>query len=656
MLDLVNVGLQFGGEYLFKGIHARINAGDRISLVGANGTGKSSLMKLIMGMLPPEEGTIQKRKRLTVGYLPQENVTHAGKTLLEEAFSSLTDISLLKTKEAELTLQLEASTDDGEREDLVKQLGEIHHRLEDLDSFSATSRVEKVLIGLGFRESDFQRMTDEFSGGWQMRIALSKILISQNDLLLLDEPTNHLDLDSLRWLISYLRGFEGALLLVSHDKYFVNAVTNKTFELYLGKFSIFNGTYDAYLRFKDEREKLLETQYIQQQKKIKETMKFVERFRYKATKAKQVQSRLKQLEKMDLVELGDQKDDIVIRFPEAPGLGKSVVTLNEIDMAYGTNEIFHGLDFSVLPGDRIAFVGPNGAGKSTLAKILAGVLEQTAGERVYDPKTVLAYYAQETTDMLDTEEDILEAIEASAPTMTIGQIRSFLGSFLFSGDDVFKKVGVLSGGEKSRVALAKILLRKANFLILDEPTNHLDLSSKHVLGKALAEFKGAFVIVSHDVDFLRPLVNKIVEIVPGRVRTIVTGIDEYLAEKDFTEMQHGAAAKEKKGDEEKANRKDQKRFEAELRQKRHQETKPLTEKIKKIEDEIARLETAEKQLEAELADEKTYTNAGLAKQKTADYQNVKSKLASTMEEWELLSLQLADIEEKYNKQLIMENG
>src|SRR5664280_2756219 len=469
MIDLINVSLQFGGKYLFREVSFKINSGDRISLVGANGTGKSSLLKMIFGELLPESGKIQKQKRITIGYLPQQQVIHEGKSLLEEAKSSLIDIIYLQKKETEITEKLaEASISEDERDDLIHQLGEVHHRLEELGSYSIGSRVEKILLGIGFEIEDFGRLTNEFSGGWQMRIALAKILISQNDLILMDEPTNHLDIDSLNWLSSFLKSYKGALLVVSHDKRFVNEVTNKTLEIYNGRFNIFNGNYDAYLKFKEERDIQAENSFLQQQKKIKETEKFIERFRYKATKAKQVQSRIKQLEKVNLIELPENKSDIYIKFPAPPSSGKI------------------NIEFEVSRGDKIAFVGPNGAGKTTLAKIIAGVIEFNGGERIPGYNTIISYYAQDVADNLDPDKDIIESVENIAENKTIGQLRLLLGSFLFSGDDVFKPIGVLSGGEKSRVALAKILLTKANFIILDEPTNHLDISSKEILQKALS--------------------------------------------------------------------------------------------------------------------------------------------------------------------------
>ena len=646
MLDLTNISLQFGGKYLFKDVNLKINSGDKISLVGANGTGKSSLLKIINGDLQPEAGKIQRQKRMTTGYLPQENITHSGSTLLEEAKSALTDIVSLQEKEEELTDKLSITDiSEEERNDLVHQLGEVHMRLEELDSYSAESRVEKILTGLGFEEKDFPRLTDEFSGGWQMRIALAKILIQQNDLLLMDEPTNHLDLDSLEWLIGFLRSYKGALLIVSHDKHFINQVTGRTLEIYLGRFNTFNGNYDDYLNYKEERDKLTENQFTLQQKKIKETERFIERFRYKATKARQVQSRIKQLEKMELIELPDTGDDIYIKFPEPPSSGKVNLELKNVTKSFGNNIVLKALDFSVSRGDKVAFVGPNGAGKTTLSKIIAGVLDFESGQRITGHNTIISYYAQDVADNLNPGLDIIETLEGIAEEKTIGQLRSLLGSFLFTGDDVFKKVGVLSGGEKSRVALAKILLTKSNFIILDEPTNHLDISSKKVLQKALADFKGSLILVSHDIDFLDPVVNKVVEIRRGKIRNFEGGIEYYMRKREMQEEQE--REEETSGYNEAATRKDQKRIEAEQRQKRYAATKELIKRIDGLEKRISELEEKEKQLERELTLPETYSNPETAREKNLEFQNSKKNLEQVLAEWEKASNELNQIEKQF---------
>ena len=649
MIDLSNISLQFNGKYLFKDVNYRISSGDKISLVGANGTGKSSLLKIICGKLEAESGDVVRQKRISIGYLPQDNVTHFGKTLLEEASSALTDIIELQNKETVITNSLnDPNINDEEKMDLAHQLGEVHHMLESLDSYSAESKVEKILLGLGFSEDDFLRLTDQFSGGWQMRIALAKILISQNDLLLLDEPTNHLDIDSLEWLINYLKAYKGALLVVSHDKNFINQITNRTLEIFLGKFYTFNGDYDSYIKYKNERDELLVHQYELQQKKLKETQKFIERFRYKSTKAKQVQSRIKQLEKIDLIELPDDKNEINIKFSEPPQSGRTPIKLTSISKSYGNKKVFEGINFEIERGEKIAFVGPNGAGKTTLAKIIAGVIGFDSGERVLGHNAIVSYYAQDVADNLDSELDIIETVDGIAENKTIGQLRSLLGSFLFSGDDVFKKVGVLSGGEKSRVALCKILLTKANLIILDEPTNHLDYSSKLILQKALIDFKGTLILVSHDIDFLRPIVGKVVDIRKGIIKYYPGDIDYFLSKRSENFENAFDYSDEKKDKKEFSNKKDQKRFEAELRQQKHNATKEIVKEISIWEEKVNKFENAVKELENKLADPNIYTNGNTAKDTTNRFNKTKSDLDYALKKWEELTEKLQQIESQFS--------
>ena len=649
MIDLINISLQFGGKYLFKDVNYKISSGDKISLVGANGTGKSSLLKILDGSLEPESGQVQKQKRISIGYLPQENVIHVGKTLLEEASSALSDILVLQNKETEITQSLNnPDLSDEEEMDLVHQLGEVHHMLEGLDSYSAESKVEKILVGLGFEEADFSRLTDQFSGGWQMRIALAKILISQNDILLLDEPTNHLDIDSLEWLIDFLKSYKGGLLIVSHDKNFVNQVTNRTLEILLGRFYTFKGDYDSYIKYKIERDELTLHQFGQQQKKIQETQKFIERFRYKATKSKQVQSRIKQLEKVELVELPENKSEINIRFSEPPQSGRTPIKLRSIYKSYGDKKVFEGIDFELEKGEKIAFVGPNGAGKSTLAKIIAGVIDFNSGERILGHNTIVSYYAQDVADNLNPDLDIIESVDGIAENKTVGQLRSLLGSFLFSGDDVFKKVGVLSGGEKSRVALCKILLTKANFIMLDEPTNHLDFNSKLILQKALLDFKGSLILVSHDVDFLRPITTKVVDIRKGKLKTYLGNIDYFLSEREFFFQERDKSTPVKKEKVETINRKEQKRLEAEIRQQKHKATKDLSKEISKWEEKINAYENEIKNFEKQLANPEIYTESVTAKETTSKFNRTKSDLDSAIKKWEELNEKLHKIESQFN--------
>ena len=647
MIDLSNISLQFNGRYLYKEINYKINAGDRISLVGANGTGKTSLLRIISGVLQPEAGNVYRQKGITIGYLPQENVTHKGKTLIDEAFSALTDIISLREKEEYLSEKLlDSNLIEDERQDVINQLGEVHHRLEELDSYSADARVEKILTGLGFDEREFRKKTDEFSGGWQMRIALAKILISQNDILLLDEPTNHLDLDSLEWLINFLKNYKGAIVVVSHDKHFVDEITNKTLEIFLGRFNTFNGNYEAYLKFKEERDALLIQQYEQQQKKIKETERFIERFRYKATKARQVQSRIKQLEKVELVELPEEAGKIKLKFPEPPSSGRINIELLTLSKSYGSNKVLNNINFSIERGEKIAFVGPNGAGKSTLAKIIAGKINFDSGERKTGHNTIINYYAQDVADELDPNLDLIETLEESEPDKTPVFLRNLLGSFLFSGDDVFKQIGVLSGGEKSRVALAKILLTKSNLIILDEPTNHLDYSSKLILQSALKKFSGSLVLVSHDIDFLRPIVNKVVYIKNKELKIFPDGIDYFLSKR--IELQEEKEKNKSLENFQGISRKEQKRIEAELRQKKYQATKVLIKNVRQLELKISELEIKERQLEKELSDPELYNKPELMREKNLQFNCVKQELARLVEEWEKQTAELQNVEEKFS--------
>jgi len=649
MIDLSNISLQFSGKYLFKDVNYKISSGDKISLVGANGTGKSSILKIISGSLQPEAGEVLKQKRIAIGYLPQDHVTHIGKTLLEEASSALTDIIELQNKEITLSEALaNPNLSEEEQMDLAHQLGEVHHKLDGLDSYSAESKVEKILIGLGFDEEDFLRLTDQFSGGWQMRIALAKILISQNDILLLDEPTNHLDIDSLEWLIDFLKAYKGGLLIVSHDKNFINQVTNRTLEIFLGKFFTFKGDYDSYINYKIERDELTVHQFGQQQKKIKETQKFIERFRYKATKSRQVQSRIKQLDKVDLIELPEDKSEINIRFTEPPQSGRTPMKLSSIFKAYGDKKVFAGIDLEIEKGEKIAFVGPNGAGKSTLAKIISGVIDFNSGERILGHNTIVSYYAQDVADNLNPALDIIETVDGIAENKTVGQLRSLLGSFLFSGDDVFKKVGVLSGGEKSRVALCKILLTKANFIVLDEPTNHLDYTSKLILQKALNDFNGSLILVSHDVDFLRPIASKVIDIRKGKLKTYLGDIDYFLSKRDLSSLERDVVVLEKKEKVEGTNRKEQKRLEAELRQQKHNATKNLVKEITSWEIKISSYENLINDLESKLADTNIYSDGDLAKDITSRFNKTKSELDLANKKWEGLTEKLLEIESKFN--------
>ncbi len=655
MIDVIDLAIQFDGKYLFNNANFKINKNDKLALVGANGTGKSTLLKLLAGIEEPESGFIQRQNNIKIGYLQQEFSQIKPNPLFNEVWSSLTDLVKLENEETEINEKLNQNISEKDKHKLTLRLGEINHEKEELDYYKKESEIKKILSGLGFTEKDFNKNTNEFSGGWHMRIELAKILIADNDLILLDEPTNHLDIDTLQWLINFLNNSKSALLIVSHDKSFLNQVTTKTLEIFNSKINLFNGNYNKFLKFKIERDKQLENEFAQQQQKIKETEKFIERFRYKATKAKQVQSRIKQLEKMELVEPIKNEKEISIRFPEPPRSGIYPVELKNISMSYDSNNfIFENLDFKVERNEKIAFVGPNGAGKTTLAKIIAGKLNQTHGEIIFGSNTIVSYYAQEAANVLEPDLDILETVSSVGSELTIPRLRILLGSFLFSADDVFKKIKVLSGGEKSRVSLAQILLKKANLIILDEPTNHLDESSKTVLKKALQNFAGASIIVSHDIDFLRGLVSKVVEIRNGRLKVFSGDIDYYLEksnpqslinsgnelDRSFNSAQNKIETKENK-------RKEQKRLEAELRQKKYKATKNLINQINDIETSINLLEEKKEIIEKELADPAIFTNPNVAKKKNIEYEQIKSELDKSFDSWTELSAKLEEIENNF---------
>jgi len=647
MIDLSNISLQFTGEYLFQNVNLKINSGDKICLVGSNGTGKSSLLKILIGQIETESGSIQKQKNITIGYLPQDQVVHRGKTLIDEVFTALSNIKSLQQKEKEIISQLEStSLTDEEKEDLVNQLGEVHLRLEELESYSAEYKIEKILTGLGFEEKDFRRLTDEFSGGWQMRIAMAKLLIAQNDLLLFDEPTNHLDLDSLQWLIGYIQSFKGSMIIVSHDKNFVNLTTNRTWEIFLRKINPYNGKLNDYLKYKEERDRQLLNQRENQQKKIKDTQRFIERFRYKSTKARQVQSRIKQLEKVELIEIPDDEEHVNIRFPKPPPSGVFNVELNGIHKSFDELKLFDGIDFRVNRAEKIAFVGPNGAGKTTLAKIIAGKIDFNKGERLSGHNNIISYYSQDVADSLNPDIDLIETLDLVGSEKSIGQLRSLLGAFLFSGDDVFKKVGVLSGGEKSRLALAKILLSPSNFIILDEPTNHLDYSSKKVLQQALVNFSGSLILVSHDVEFLKPIANRVVDIRAGKIKIYEGDIEYYLYKRNEETEQVSQTKVEQPN--ETSSRKEQKRIEAEKRQQRYIATKDLKERLTKLEKEIHKLEQEIEKINATLINPDSYNNHSQIRELNEKHKELKLSLDEKVNEWEEVSLSLEKIEREFN--------
>ncbi|HOJ37618.1 MAG TPA: ABC-F family ATP-binding cassette domain-containing protein [Ignavibacteriales bacterium] len=651
MIDIIDLSVQFGGKYLFQNVNLKINKNDKIALVGSNGAGKSTFLKVLLGEIQPETGKVHKRKNLAIGYLPQEFINHSQNTLFNEVFNSHQTLNYLKTKEVDLNNLLNETTDEYERLEIIEALGEIHNQLEFYNEEKIKADIEKILIGLGFNEKDFTRTVDEFSGGWQMRIELAKILSSYNDIILFDEPTNHLDIDTLQWLIDFLKSYNGALIVISHDIYFVNSVTNRTLEIFANKMSFFNGTYNQYLNFKKERDEQLYKQYELQQKKIEDTKKFIDRFRYKATKAKQVQSRIKQLEKIELIELPDYENHIKIKFPPPDRIPKVLISLENVTKFYDDVLVFKDINFTIEKNDKIAVVGPNGAGKSTLTKILTNSTDITSGRIIKSELTEISYFSQDVTEYLDAEQTVFDNIYFSGVDLNLTAIRTLLGSFLFSDDDIEKKVKVLSGGEKNRLALCKMLLSSANLIILDEPTNHLDVNSKRVLQEALIDFSGAVLIVSHDVDFLRPIANKVLELRDHNAKLFVGGIDYYLEKRQQNKLETQTQKEKISKDDNILNKKDIKRIEAEIRQKKYREKKEYQEKYEKIEKEIQIIEEKINQIENFLANPENYNDHNKILNANQELLELKEKYDNLFINWTELSEILENIEEKYQKEL-----
>ena len=655
MISLNNISKQYNGKYLFKDVSLRIGDNERVSIVGSNGAGKSTLMSILMGFIEADSGDIAQSRSNTVGYLPQDGVLHTGRSLFDEASTAFDDIIALHDQVDVLSEQITQLTRNGPSDapallKLVDDLGEIQHLLEHREGYNIQAKVGQVLSGLGFAEKDFLRGTEEFSGGWQMRIALTKLLLREPTILLLDEPTNHLDLESLQWLEDYLQGYEHSIVLISHDRRFLDNLSRRTIEISMGKLTEYSGNFSFYLQQKELRTEQTKATFDNQQQQIKQTRQFIDRFRYKATKARQVQSRMKMLDKMDLVEIEDEEGGISFDFPPPPQPGRILMELQGIQKSYGDLRIFDKLDMTIERGDRIAFLGVNGAGKSTLARIIAGIETFQAGERKPGHNLLVGYYAQNQAEELDPQKTVLQTLDDSAVGEIRKRLRTLLGCFMFSGDDVNKLVTVLSGGEKSRVALAKMLLTPSNLLILDEPTNHLDMRSKSVLQDALSRYDGSIVIVSHDRDFLEPLVNKCIDFKDGELRITLGSVSDYLR-KRAAEIDEDRGKRDPSGQAmQKRNAthsdRDRKREEAERRQERYKLIKPLKNKVDRVEKRIETLEEEKSAIELMLGLEDTYKDEAKVKMLNQRYPEIQELIATQYREWETLQAEIENLTEE----------
>ncbi|PYV58808.1 MAG: ABC transporter ATP-binding protein [Acidobacteria bacterium] len=538
MIQLSSAGKRFGQKMLFEHLDWLITARDRIGLVGANGTGKTTLLKVLGGIETLDYGSITVAKSISAGYLPQDGLTLSGKTIFAECMSVFADLKSMETEMEQITARMpDLDHASAQYDQLADRYQRLDHEFRARDGYAIEAQVGSVLTGLGFRKEDWTRHTEEFSGGWQMRIALAKLLLQKPNLLLLDEPTNHLDLEARNWLEEYLREYPYTFVLISHDRYFLDVTVNKIAEIWNKRIQFYPGNYEKFLAQKTQRLEQLEAAYRNQRERIEQLEVFINRFRYQATKAKQVQSRIKELERMDRIQLPDEERTIHFSFPQPKQSGRIVAEFVEVAKSYGQKEVFRDVNFIIERGDRIALVGVNGAGKSTLIKLLAGEEKLSSGEYKFGHNVQSDYFAQDQYKELSTNARIIEDLGTVSPQSTETELRNLLGCFLFSGEEAFKKIGVLSGGERNRYALLRMLLHPANFLLLDEPTNHLDMRAKDVLLAALSKYTGTVVFVSHDRYFIDKLATRVFEIGEGRVEVYPGNYEDYRWRKE------GGAAK-----------------------------------------------------------------------------------------------------------------
>ena len=640
MISIEQLSVEFSAQALFSNISFLINRKDKIALVGKNGAGKSTLLKLIAGLQQPTSGHIAMPSGLTIGYLPQHMIHAEGTTVMEETQKAFQHINELQDRINRSAEELATRTDyeSASYQDLIEQMAHDNEMLQVLGGGNFAGELEKTLIGLGFLRSDFDRPCSEFSGGWRMRIELAKILLQRPDIFLLDEPTNHLDIESIYWLENFLANYQGAVILVSHDRAFIDNVTSRTIEISLGKIYDYDVNYSKYVVLRKERREQQIRAYENQQKMIADTEEFIERFRYKATKAVQVQSRIKQLEKIDRIEV-DLEDNsrLHLKFPPAPRSGDYPLILTNVGKSYGAHQVFDHVEFTIKRGEKVAFVGKNGEGKSTLVKCIMSEINDYTGELKIGHNIKIGYFAQNQASLLDENKTVFETIDYVAVGDIRTKIRDILGAFMFGGEASDKKVKVLSGGERSRLAMIRLLLEPVNLLILDEPTNHLDMRSKDVLKEAIQAFDGTVILVSHDREFLDGLVTKVYEFGNQRVREHLGGIYDFLQSKNMTHLAELERAQPIKKKEEKVESQNKISYEARKEQARLlRKQERLVEEAEKT---VSQIEEQLAQIEAQLAlpqpPESTLLN---------EYQTKQHLLEQKMYEWELLSEQLEELQ------------
>ena len=641
MLSVQGLGLHHSGNYLFRDVNFTIKKEDKIGLVGKNGAGKSTLLKMLSGEINFYEGNVIPEGNITIGFLKQDLDFVKGRTVWDETMQAFEQINQWKKELEDVNHQLATRTDyeSDDYSQLIHKMTELNDLLHHHDAYNLEGDMEKVLLGLGFKAEDFGKITDEFSGGWRMRIELAKLLLQKNDLMLLDEPTNHLDMESIIWLESFLKDYPGAIVLVSHDKQFMTSVCNRTFDINNKKIDDYKANYSKYLTLRAERREKLEQAKRNQDAEIKQMEDNINRFRASATKASFAQSLIKKLEKIERIELDNEDvSKFNIRFQQSIVPGKVIFEAENLGKKYGDKQIFDHVDFFVNRGQKIALLGQNGQGKTTLAKILAGEIKDYTGTWTLGHNVNIGYFAQNQEEVLDPNKSVLEEAEDAATEETRPRVRDLLGSFLFQGEDVTKKTKVLSGGERNRLALCKLLLRPFNTLIMDEPTNHLDIQSKEIIKLALQNYDGTLIVISHDREFLQGLCDKIFEFRNGQMKEFLGNIDEYLEYRQKESIREISAEKAKL-DQKQESKIEQKNIEKEITKQTNfisKEQKQLQNKIKKVEEKIAKLEENIAELE------ETFSKTNPTEEQLHQYNLSKEELKNTTTEWEDLILQIEE--------------
>ncbi|MCF8142802.1 MAG: ABC-F family ATP-binding cassette domain-containing protein [Deltaproteobacteria bacterium] len=651
LITLIRVSLTFSEREIFHDIGFQVEPGDRIGLVGRNGLGKTSLLRIITGEISPDDGEVKIARRTRIGYLPQDVHESASGPLLDAVLNAIPGRTDLENALNSANRALKTRHDAAEQARLGRQIAEIHHDMSLLEQTFPRHEAEKILLGLGFETKDFTRSVSSLSGGWKMRAALSALLYQKPDLLLLDEPTNHLDMPSVKWLEGFLQGFKGALVLVSHDREFLNRQVNRVVSFETEGMRSYNGNYDFYLKARQEEIRSLEARAKNQEQKIRDAEKFIERFRSKATKARQAQSKIKLVRKMELVETRRKEKTIHFSFPEVARSGREVASFENVSKHFGDNILYDALDLKVLRGERIAIIGPNGCGKTTLLRLVAGELEPDRGRIALGHEVSLAYFAQHHSDWLNPRNTVIEEVYQIVPHATIGYVRSVCGAFLFSGNDVDKPIGVLSGGERARVSLAKLLVKPGNFMLMDEPTNHLDIESSETLIHALKRYDGTLLFVSHNQSFVNSLATKIWDI-QGRGITDYPGrLEEYydhLRKVDGAPGQKAERLRKQSIPEGvktvdrtveipgtgKRDRKNEKRQEAKKRQIIHDALTPIQKRLEREEERIAALEARQQQVEKMLADPDIFADKDVSVPLLAEYRDIRHELDERLLQWE----------------------